>query len=370
MIYFDNAASGFYKPSSVYAAVENAVKNLSVNAGRSSHALAVKAQELVYNTRKILSKTFNNGAIDRVVFTLNCSEALNLAIFGSRLRYGEIVTTVTEHNSVLRPLSHLEESGVTVRYAAFSSAPKITAKDVLPLVGKKTDLVIMNAVSNVTGEKNDYEEIAEELNRSGIPLILDGAQACGHIPIDMSRGISCLCLAGHKGMFATQGVGALIFNENFDISPTFFGGSGTESFQPKPSYYPELLEVGTQNLPAIASLFEGAKYVSERGAVIAQTLTELTALTVEKLGANKDIKLYSSPNRFGIISFSHARYDSMTLAGLLSERFGFATRGGFHCAPRIHQALGTDIEGLLRVSFSPFNNTGEVEKFCAALSKL
>ena len=370
MIYFDNAASGYFKPSSVCSAVERIMKTLSVNAGRSSHRLAVQAQRLIFDTRKIISKTFNNGAIDRVIFTLNCSEALNLAIFGTRLRYGEIVTTVTEHNSVLRPIKHLEESGVRIKYARLSDAPNIKAEDVLALVGKKTDLVVMNAVSNVTGEKNEFEKVAAELKKIGIPLIVDGAQAGGHIPIDMSCGINCLCLAGHKGLMAAQGVGVLVFDKNSDIAPTFFGGSGTESFLPRPSYYPELLEVGTQNLPAIASLSEGIKYVVERGAVIGKTMTSLTSLLIGKLKKNELITLYSRPNPFGIVSFSHKKYDSMKLSGILIERFDIATRGGFHCAPLIHKALGTDKEGLLRVSFSSFNTESEIDALLSALSLL
>lgn len=368
MIYFDNAASGYFKPSASVAAAEYAAKQLSVNAGRSSHRLAVKAEKEIYSTRKLFSESFSSGKAERVIFTSNCSEALNFAILGLKLRYGEIVTSVTEHNSVLRPLYHLKESGVNLRFAGFSDKPFIKAEDLLSLVTAKTDFVVLNAVSNVTGYKNEFEKIGKRLAELDIPFIVDGAQAGGHMPINMKEnGITCLCLAGHKGLMGVQGAGVLLFDENAEIAPVKFGGSGTESFLPKPTYYPELLEVGTLNLPAILSLKAGLGYVIERGDVIAETLFSLTEVLIKKLGELPAIKVYSEPNRFGIVSFSDERLDSAALADYLSERFDIATRGGFHCAPLIHKALKTDIGGLLRVSFSPFNKEEEIFPLIDAL---
>ena len=371
MIYFDNAASGFFKPSQSTEAANHAIRSLGVNGGRSSHRLAVEAEKIIFNTRKLLSKTFNNGVIERVIFTSNCTEALNFAIFGKSLKYGEIVTTVTEHNSVLRPLYHLEESGIRLKFATFSDKPFIQAKDILPLVTKKTDLVIMNAVSNVTGFKNEYEAVGNELKKLGVPLILDGAQAGGHVDIDMERdGVDCLCLAGHKGLCSIQGVGVLIFKEGFELSPIKFGGSGTESFSKVPSCYPEILEAGTLNLPAIASLSEGVKYVSERYVTSSETLFSLTSKLIDGLRQLKGVTLYSAPNPFGIVSFSHERIDSMTLARHLSETFDIAVRGGFHCAPKIHEAMGTNYDGLLRASLSVFNDDTEINSFLKALKTI
>ena len=368
MIYFDNAASGFFKPYDSISAAEYAMKNLSVNAGRSSHKLAVTAEKNVYSARLNFSKTFNNGAIDRVVFTANCSTALNYALFGLPLRYGEIVTTVTEHNSVLRPLYRLKESGVNVKFAGFSSKPYITAEDVLKLVTPKTDLVVMNAASNVTGYANEYAAVGKQLKKLGIPLVVDGAQAGGHVKIDMREDcINCLCLAGHKGLMGIQGSGVLIFDESLEISPTIYGGSGTETFLPKPTCYPELLEAGTLNLPAIMSVNEGLKYVVERGEVIRETLFTLTELLINELKGVKSASVYSEPNGFGIVSFADERLDSSALSTFLSRRFDIATRGGFHCAPLIHKALKTDICGLLRVSFSHFNKEEEVLSLVSAL---
>ena len=368
MIYFDNAASGYFKPSSSFSAAENAIKNLSVNAGRSAHKLAVEAQKIIFGTRKFLSKIFNNGVIERVIFTHNCTEALNFAIFGAPLRYGEIVTTVTEHNSVLRPLYRLQRSGVKIKFATFSDKPFIQAKDILPLIGKKTDMVVMNAVSNVTGYKNEYERVGEYLKNLKTTFIVDGAQAGGHIDIDMSRdNIDCLCLAGHKGLFSIQGAGVLLFGGKTEISPTLFGGTGSESFSEVPAFYPDILESGTMNLPAIASLGAGAKYAYENSASIYGTLLDYTKRLTSALGSFSKIKLYSSPNPCGIVSFSHEDFDPSTLADILDEKYDIAVRAGFHCAPLIHEALGTADGGLVRASLSPYNSAKEVDEFIKVL---
>ena len=368
MIYFDNAASGFYKPSDSIAAAEYAIKNLNVNAGRSAHRLAVEAEKEIFSTRKLFSKTFNNGAIDRVIFTTNCSAALNYAIFGLPLKYGEIVTSVTEHNSVLRPLMHLKNSGVKIKTAKISEKPFVTAEDVLKLVTPKTDFVVLNAASNVTGYKNEYAEVGRRLKDMNIPLVVDGAQAGGHAEIDMQAdGISCLCLAGHKGLMGIQGAGVLIFDKSVEIAPILFGGSGTESFLPKPTCYPELLEAGTLALPAIMSLKKGLEYVVERRLIIRDALYRLTKLMLCELKNVKTVRAYSEPNPFGIVSFSDERLDSAALSAYLSEGFDIATRGGFHFAPLMHKALGTEIGGLLRVSFSHFNREEEISSLVSAL---
>ena len=371
MIYFDNAASGFFKPSKAIDAAIETMKALSVNSGRSAHRLAVEAERKVFYARKFLSKTFNNGAIERVIFTSNCTEALNTAIFGMPLRYGEIVTSVTEHNSVLRPLYHLQDGGVEIKFAKFSDKPFIQAKDLLPLVTKKTDMVVLNAVSNVTGYKNEFREIGARLKELGIPLVVDGAQAGGHISIDMKRdNVDCLCLAGHKGLYSVQGVGVLIFNEKTNVSPLKYGGSGTESFLKAPTMYPEMLEAGTLNLPAIVSLHEGAKYAYERVETTIRTLTLLTEKLINGLSGSDEIEIYSEKNPFGIVSFAHKKYDSISLSRFLSDRYDIAVRGGFHCAPKIHEALFTEDCGLIRASLSPFNDESEINEFLKIILSL
>ena len=371
MIYFDNAASGFFKPSSCIDKAVFCMKQLSVNPGRSGHALSLAAEKMIFDTRAALSKTFNNGPIARVIFTANCTEALNFAIFGLKTDKRKIVSTVTEHNSVLRPLYRLKKQGFDISFASFKDKPYLTAEDVLSLVDNDTAFVVMNAASNVTGYKNEYEAVGAALKSSGVPLIVDGAQAGGHIKINMrADNISCLALAGHKGLMAIQGVGALIFTDNVVIEPLLFGGSGNETFDEVPSCYPEKLEAGTHDLPAIASLYEGVNYTENNIVTIGKTLTEYTSLLIKGLDLIKGVKVYSAPNPFGICSFSLGDIPSVDVAREYSEAFSIAVRGGFHCAPLIHKALKTDDNGLIRASLSTYSTVFEINAFLSATETL
>ena len=371
MIYFDNAASGFFKPSSCIDKAVFCMKQLSVNPGRSGHALSELGEKMIFDTRSVLSKTFNNGPIARVIFTANCTQALNFAILGLMTKKRRIVTTVTEHNSVLRPLYKLESSGFKICFANFSDKPFVTAADVLPLIDDNTAFVVMNAASNVTGYKNEYEAVGAALKGSDVPLIVDGAQAGGHIKINMrADNVSCLALAGHKGLMAIQGVGALLFTDNVTIEPLLFGGSGSETFEKVPSCYPEKLEAGTNDLPAIASLYEGVNYTESNIVTIGKTLTEYTSLLIKGLESIKGVKVYSKANPFGICSFSIGSLPSMDVAMDFSRTFSIAVRGGFHCAPLIHKALKTDDNGLIRASLSTYSTVFEINAFLNATEKI
>ncbi len=371
MIYLDNSASSFFKPSSSIEASVFCLKNLSVNAGRSSHSLSIGASQKIYEARKKLSSFFNNGNVSRVVFTSGCTMALNLAIFGLKSKNGEVVTTVTEHNSVLRPLYELERRGVKLKFAHMSNKPFITLEDIAPLITDKTDFVVLNAVSNVTGYENEWKKICLFLKEKGVPVILDGAQIAGHAPIDMKKyGVSCLCVPAHKGLLASQGVGALIFLDDVSISPLLFGGSGTESFEKVPSCYPELLEAGTLPLPAIASLEKSLDFVQEHMPSSQKALLDYTLFAVNALNKIRGVKVYSAKNPFGIVSFSVYDEYSVDIAEILSTEFGICTRGGFHCAPLIHKELKTSENGLVRASFSPFNTFSEIETFVLAVESI
>lgn len=370
MIYFDNAASSFYKP---YGAIDKALfamKELSANPGRSGHELSLEGERLIYKTRTNISKTFNNRHIERVIFTSNCSEALNFAILGLQHKGTEIVTSITEHNSVLRPLYHLEKLGYKLKFAKFSQKNCIMKDDLMPLVGKDTAFVVLNAVSNVTGHKNEFEQIGLELARLNIPFIVDGAQIGGHMPIDMDKyKISCLCLAGHKGLMSIQGVGVLIFSDSVEIDPIIFGGSGNEAFEPIPTVYPEKLEVGTHNLPAIVSLNEGLSSANNFYSASGQTLYAYTNILIEGLERIKGVTVYSKANPFGIVSFAMKNYPSVELAEDYYKHYKICVRGGFHCAPLLHKALGTSHFGLVRASLSTYNTIKEIEKFLFATEK-
>lgn len=366
MIYFDNAATGGYKPSQVLLTVSNVLKNLNFNPGRSAYDGAVLAENLIYKTREVLSKTFNNQRIERVIFTKNCTEALNLALFGYLKEGDEVIATVTEHNSVLRPLYALEKTkNIKIKFAQLDGG-LITTNSILKLLTPKTKLIVLNAVSNVTGETNQFNEIGKLVD---CPLLVDGAQGCGHVKINMEKqNISILTFAGHKGLYSTQGVGGLLFNDKINIEPLLFGGSGTDSFEKIPKFYPEKLECGTHNLSAICSLYEGVDYMESNFSSITRKLKNYTKILIEEL-TKMEIKVYSKPNPSGIVSFE-LEIPSVEVSNLLWQKYSIATRGGFHCAPLMHKALKTNKNGLCRVSLGCQNTQREMEYFLKCLYEI
>lgn len=368
MIYFDNAATGGTKPDCVISATAAALK-ASANPGRSGHRLSIACLERVYAVRKVLCEFFGGYSYDRVIFTKNCTEALNIAIIGMLKEGDEVVTTVAEHNSVLRPLEYLKGKGVKVSYAPLNAAGEIDVPALGGLVSHNTRAVIITLASNVTGVAPDVVKVKELLPENCL-LICDGAQACGHVNIDMKAlGIDALAVAGHKGMLGIQGSGALIFSERFNPSPVLFGGTGSESNNLNmPDFYPDRLESGTLNYPAIISLGEGAVYLKENMPSEAQKIVSMTDFLCENLRKIQGLKLYSKPNPYGIVALNFLNNQSEFAAYTLSEEYGICVRGGLHCAPLMHRALGS--EGLIRVSLSAFNTFNECEAFIKAAARM
>ncbi|MDE6442430.1 MAG: aminotransferase class V-fold PLP-dependent enzyme [Clostridia bacterium] len=367
MIYFDNAATGGFKPDSVITAVTSAMKNCA-NPGRSGHKLSIACLERVYECRKLLCNFFGGYSYDRTIFTKNCTEALNIALFGILKSGDEVVTTVAEHNSVLRPLEFLKGKGVIVKYAPLKDG-EICTSEITKLVTPRTRAVVVTLASNVTGTAPDIAQI-----RKGIPgkilLICDGAQACGHVPIDMkASGIDALAVAGHKGMLGIQGSGVLLFSERVNPAPVLFGGTGSESFNLNmPDFYPDRLESGTLAYPAIVSLGEGVMYLTANLAKNVEKALKMTSYLCENLKAAEGVKVYSKPNPYGIVAFALENMQSETAAYRLSKDYSICVRGGLHCAPLMHKALSSD--GLIRVSLSQFNTHSECEQLIDAVNEL
>ncbi len=367
MIYFDNAATGGFKPASVLSAVTAALK-MCANPGRSGHRLAVACSERVYACRRALMEFFGGWSCDRTIFTKNCTEALNIALLGTLRRGDKVVTTFSEHNSVLRPLQYLENNGVIVELAPLNRRGEVDLAVLASMVHADTKAVIISLASNVTGACPDISRL-----RSAIPprtlLICDGAQACGHIPVHMKEwGIDALAVAGHKGMYGIQGSGALLFSDRLDPLPLIYGGTGSESSNLNmPEFYPDRLESGTINYPAIVSLAEGVLYLKSHFNEERDKLFHLVSLMHESLGKLPFVRLYSRPNYVGIVAFSVQGMGSEQAAYRLSEEYLVCVRGGLHCAPLMHEALGTKDEGLVRASLSPFNTEKEIELFVSAI---
>lgn len=374
MLYFDNAATGGRKPDQVLTAVSASIR-VCANPGRSGHKLSLSCANLVHETRTALNHFFDGYGYERVVFTKNCTEALNLAIFGTLKKGDHVLTTCMEHNSVLRPLEFLKKAGF-IEY------------DVCPLTGDQSDatldvsafqsllrpntrMAIITTASNVNGLLSPLQTIRKILPKR-VLLLCDGAQGAGHFPIKMQgAGIDLLTVAGHKGMLGIQGSGALLFSERVDPAPLFYGGTGSISVSlDMPDFYPDRLEAGTLNFPAVLSLLEGTRYLTLHQKEIHEKCTRLSSYFIRALTALPAYCVYSKPNPCGIVAFSHNRLDSEQVAERLSSEFGIAVRGGLHCAPLMHEALRTLDGGLIRASFSHYNDERELDRLISALKTI
>lgn len=374
MLYFDNAATGGRKPDEVLSAVSSSLR-VCANPGRSGHKLSLSCAKLVHDTRRALNTFFDGYGYDRVAFTKNCTEALNLAIFGVLKKGDHVVTTCMEHNSVLRPLEFLKKAGyieydvcpltgerasATLDYNAFSS-----------LIRPNTRLAIVTTASNVNGAIPSLTKIKKSLPKR-VLLLCDGAQGAGHFSIKMQEtGIDLLTIAGHKGMLAIQGSGALLFSERVDPAPLFYGGTGSISLSlDMPDFYPDRLEAGTLNFPAVTSILEGARFLTIHGKEIENKLMQLSQYCINGLKNLPSYTVYSKANPCGIVAFSHAKFDAEQIAEKLSSQYGIAVRGGLHCAPLMHEALGSLDGGLVRASFSHDNAEKEIDCLIHALKDL
>jgi cysteine desulfurase family protein len=374
MIYFDNAASGGRKPDNVISAVLSSLK-VCANPGRSAHKAALACATVVDSCRKQLDRFFDGYGFERIAFTKNCTEALNLALFGVLHKGDHVVTTCMEHNSVLRPLEKMKRDGrITYDVCSLSSSDErgnITPEKIKSLIKPNTRLVAITSASNVNGAIPPIAEIKKVLPKHTL-LLCDGAQGGGHFPLKMREtGIDLLSLAGHKGMMGIQGSGALLFSDRVDPEPFFYGGTGSMSLSlAMPDFYPDALESGTLSFPAIVSLLEGIRFLTEHGDEITKRLYTLTEYLLSKIQTLDFYSAYSIPNPCGIVALRHKYLQSEFVASALSNRFDIAVRSGLHCAPLMHEALGTLDDGLIRVSFSHFNSLSEIDALTNALSEI
>ncbi len=371
MIYFDNAATGGFKPRAVIDAADNSTRYLSANPGRSGHRLSVSGATIVNDTRESLSSLFNCTP-DRVIFTKNCTEALNMAIFGSIEIGGHVITTAFEHNSVLRPLHALKDKNLITLDVVYPDGQKTIPELIKEKIQDKTYMICATATSNVTGEILPVEEIGKIAKDNRLYFLVDGAQAGGHLEIDMKKcNISYLALAGHKGLYGIMGSGALLLADDCDLEPILYGGTGSETFNlHQPLDYPERLEAGTLNLPAISALGEGVRYISANLVTFSSHLKTFTSHLINGLNKIPKITCYSSPNPSGIVAFSHEKIASFEFSDLLNKNFDIAVRGGFQCAPLLHKFFKTDKNGLVRASLCVQNSSREIEYFLSAVGKI
>ena len=377
MIYLDNAATTMHKPQTVIDAVTQAMCSLG-NAGRGATSGALDAARTIHACRAKLARLLGCPRADRVCFTPNSTAALNTAINGVVRPGDHVVTTVLEHNSVLRPLNRLAaEQGVTVEHAGCDTNGVLDYDELERLVTPGTRAVVVTHASNVTGNAVDIARVAAMAHAAGALVIVDASQSAGTAHIDMqAMGLDIVCFTGHKGLMGPQGTGGLAVAEGIDVAPWAMGGTGVHSFDAlQPLEWPTRLEAGTLNGHGIAGLSAGLDYIEAQGGVEAIAAHE-RALADRFLSGVREIpgiKLYGAfdqPTRSAIVSLNVGDIDSAEISDALMQGWGIATRPGAHCAPLMHRALGTERQGVVRFSFGYFNTTEEVDTAIDALCDL
>jgi len=381
MIYLDNAATSWPKPSEVLAAMAHFLNEVGANPGRSGHRLSIEAGRIVYAAREAVAELFHAPDPLRVVFSLNATEALNLALRGI-LRPGDhVVTSSMEHNSVMRPLRALEREGVAVTVVPCSPEGELDPTAIEAAIQPNTVLVVLNHASNVVGTILPVAEVGRRLRRrpKGVPLLLvDATQTAGVIPIDMqAEGIDLLAFTGHKSLYGPMGTGGLIFGERVNLQefqPLIRGGTGSRSeYEEQPDFLPDMCESGTPNAVGLAGLAAGVRWVLERGvATIRAHEMELTRRLIDGL-REAGVTVYGTQDparQTAVVSFNIAGMEPSEVGLRLDEEYGIMCRVGLHCAPAAHRTIGTFPRGTVRFSLGAFTKMTDIEAALMAVARI
>lgn len=375
MIYFDNAATTMQKPKQVVEAVTRALCSMG-NAGRGAHNASMDASRMLFDTRKKLAMLFGGTNPAQIVFTSNSTESLNLALKGLLNPQDHVITTQLEHNSVLRPLYELENTGVELTILKSDEKGRICYEDFEKQIKENTKMIVCTHGSNLTGNLTDIKRVGEIAYRHGALFVVDASQTAGVFPIRAEEmKIDVLCFTGHKGLLGPQGTGGMYVREGLVIRPLKTGGSGVQTYsRTHPSQMPTALEAGTLNAHGLAGLNAALDYLKETGLdVIREKEQELMWYFYQRVSEIPGITVYgdfSSRNRCPIVSLNVKEYDSAEVSDFLYAEYGISTRPGAHCAPLMHQALGTTDRGAVRFSFSHYNTREEVDTAVLALREL
>lgn len=377
MIYLDNAATTLQKPIGVAQAIAAALGTFG-NTARGTHGGSLSASHTVYDTRVKLAQLFHCKRPDHVVFTCNITESLNTAIH-ALIRPGDhVISTVLEHNSVLRPLYRLvDEANVSLDLVGADELGRPDYDAFERLVRPNTRAIVCTHASNLTGNIVDLSRVSAVAKRHGLLLLVDAAQTAGAYPIDMEKlGIDVLCFTGHKGLMGPQGTGGLCIRDGLtqQLRPFKVGGTGVQSYsRTQPQVLPTLLEAGTLNAHGIAGLSAALDFIGEVGiAAIHEKEMHLMRRFYDGVREIPEIKIYGDFEnpRTAVVTLNIGDYESGEVSDALSEDYGIATRPGAHCAPRMHEALGTKEQGAVRFSFSFFNTEEEIDAAVEAVKEL
>lgn len=378
LIYLDNGATSFPKPESVYKSMDRFYRTCGVNPGRSGYDLSIMAENAVDETRKALTQFFNGTDHQRLVFTMNATDALNIAISGILSPGDHVITTNLEHNSVLRPLYHQKKyNNVQMETIAFDNDGFVAAQTIEKAIQPKTRLVIVNHASNVIGTVQPIKEIGRMCRRHGILFLVDASQSAGRIPVDVQgMQIDLLAFTGHKSLMGPTGTGGLYVAEGVEIRHTRAGGTGVNSRQPLHlDKYPYRLEYGTLNTIGIAGLKAGLEWVQEKGIkeIHAHEISLIQELK-HHLDQIDNVTTYCAKNlehHTGVLSFNIDQVEAFNCGTMLDGDYNIACRTGLHCAPLLHQQLKTDIlNGTVRISVSPLNTLSDINAVIKAIKEI
>lgn len=375
MIYFDNAATTIQKPKQVVEAVTQALCSMG-NAGRGAHNASMGASRMLFDTRKKLAELFGGNNPAQVVFTSNSTESLNMALKGLLNPWDHVITTQLEHNSVLRPLYELEDKGVELTILNSDAKGRICYEDFEKEIKKNTKMIVCTHGSNLTGNLTDIRRVGEIARSHGLLFVVDASQTAGVFPIHVEEmKIDVLCFTGHKGLLGPQGTGGMYVREGVIIRPLKTGGSGVQTYsRTHPSQMPTALEAGTLNAHGLAGLDAALDYLKDTGIdVIRKKEQELMWYFYQKVLEIPGITVYGnfdSQERCPMVSLNVKDYDSSEVSDFLFTEYGISTRPGAHCAPLMHQAMGTEKQGAVRFSFSHYNTIEEIDIAVQALKEL
>ncbi|MGB4589708.1 MAG: aminotransferase class V-fold PLP-dependent enzyme [Clostridiaceae bacterium] len=376
MIYFDNASTSLQKPEKVALAVYEAIKNGSGNPGRGANRISMDAGRVILNCRLELMKLLQGDKSENVIFKSSVTESLNTMILGLLKQGDHVITSVMEHNSVLRPLESLRMKGIiTYDLIGTDSNGKINIEEIKSLEKPETRAVILSHVSNLTGSIQPLEKVRELLFNKEIFIIADCAQSAGYINVGIKNlNVDAIAFTGHKGLLGPQGTGGFLLNDrlNSELQPIFTGGTGSDSLSLlQPSFLPDKFEAGTHNTPGISGLFEGVKHINNISIdMIIKKNRILMTHFIEEISLIHNLEIQGSldiERRIPNFSLKFKNLDSSEAAFLLETQYEIITRSGYHCAPLAHKALGTEHSGTVRISFGHYTTLAEIDDLLAAL---
>ena len=376
MIYFDNAATTFPKPETVYRAMDNCQRTFCANPGRGGHKLSLQSGRVILEARELLSDLFNSDSPERIILTYNATEALNLALKGFLKRGNHVITTSMEHNSVVRPLKTLEKRGVDTTIVQCNEYGEIDISDIEKEIKKETVLIVSTHASNVVGTILPIIDIGNLAKKYGLDFLVDASQTAGLYEIDVNKmNISMLAFTGHKSLMGSQGTGGLYIKKGLELEPLMEGGTGSKSESLyQPDIMPDRFESGTRNTPGIAGLCAGIGFINSKGINnIREHEQNLTKYFMDGIRDMGSVRIYGTKSvgrQAPVVSINIGDVGSSEVSYILDQEFDIMTRPGLHCAPLAHKTLGTMEQGTVRFSFGYFNTKEQIDEAITAIEKI